>query len=87
MKIKNLNPKDMYITKLMSIETLIEKTNGMTPVEFENFADDNGIEVEWLDVTLSDYNDGFYNATLPQYNGADVFSLNGSPIEIDNYNY
>jgi len=80
-------PTTMYITKLMSIETLIQRTNGMTPIEFENFADDNGIEVEWLDVCLSDYNYGFYNATLPQYNGADVFANDGSPIEINYYNY
>jgi DNA-binding phage protein len=81
--INPLNKNDMYIPEtLMSIETLIERTNGMTPIEFENFADDNGIEVEWLDVTLSNYNDGFYNAILPQYEYVSVFASDGSSIEI-----
>jgi hypothetical protein len=73
----------MYIPEtLMSIETLIERTNGMTPIEFENFADDNGIEVEWLEVCLTNYNDGLYHATLPQYGDAYVEAVDGSNITI-----
>jgi hypothetical protein len=78
------NIKTMYTTEtLMNVETLIERTNGMTPLEFENFADDNGIEVEWLEVCVSNYNEGMYNATLPQYEYVNVFAMNGSPIEIN----
>jgi len=77
-------PKDMNTTEtLMNVETLIERTNGMTPIEFENFTDSNGIEVEWLEVCVSNYNEGMYNATLPQYEYVNVFAMNGSPIEIN----
>jgi hypothetical protein len=68
---------------LMNVETLIERTNGMTPIEFENFADNNGIEVEWMEVCVSNYNEGLYNAILPQYEYVSVFAMNGSPIEIN----
>jgi hypothetical protein len=68
---------------LMNVETLIERTNGMTPMEFENFADNNGIEVEWMEVCVSNYNEGLYNAILPQYEYVNVFAMNGSPIEIN----
>jgi len=80
----NLNPTDMYIPEtLLSIETLIERTNGMNPEEFEDFADNNGIEVEWLEVCVTNYNEGLYNATLPQYGDVNVFAVNGSSIEIE----
>ena len=81
---ETLNPNDMNTTEtLMNVETLIERTNGMTPIEFENFTDSNGIEVEWLEVCVSNYNEGMYNATLPQYEYVNVFAMNGSPIEIN----
>ena len=67
---------------MIPIQTLIESTNGMNPVQFEAYCETNGIFVEWLDVTLTDLNDGFYNVTLPDYNYAEVFASDGSPIEI-----
>ncbi len=73
----------MYIPEtLMSIETLIERTQNMTPIEFEDFADNNGIEVEWMEVCLTNYNDGLYHATLPQYGDAYVEAVDGSNITI-----
>jgi hypothetical protein len=73
----------MYIPEtLMSIETLIERTQNMTPIEFEDFADNNGIEVEWMEVCLTNYNDGLYQATLPQYGDAYVEAVDGSNITV-----
>jgi hypothetical protein len=77
------NKNDMYpVETLMSIETLIERTQNMNPVEFEDFADNNGIDVEWLEVCLTNYNDGLYHATLPQYGDAYVEAVDGSNITI-----
>jgi hypothetical protein len=81
--INPFNKNDMYpVETLMSIETLIERTQNMNPVEFEDFADNNGIDVEWLEVCLTNYNDGLYHATLPQYGDAYVEAVDGSNITI-----
>jgi hypothetical protein len=34
---------------------------------FETWCNENKIDVIWLDVTLSNYNDGYYNVDLPKY--------------------
>ena len=65
----------------ISINTLIESTNGMNPVQFEAYCEANGIFIEWLDVTLTDFNDGFYNVILPDYDNVEVFASDGSAIE------
>ena len=49
----------------ITLEQLIKETAGMNPVQFETYCETNGIQTEWLDVTLTDFNEGFYNATLP----------------------
>ena len=67
----------------ISIKTLIESTNGMNPIQFETYCETNKIQIEWLDVTLTDFNDGFYNVILTQYGNAEVFASDGSPIEIN----
>jgi hypothetical protein len=79
--IKPLNPLKMKIT----LEQLIKETAGMNPVQFEAYCETNGIQTEWLDVTLTDFNEGFYNATLPDYNDVNVFASDGSVVEIETY--
>jgi hypothetical protein len=69
----------------ISLEQLIKETAGMNPVQFEAHCEANGIQIEWLDVCITDYNEGFYNATLPDYNDVNVFASDGSAVEIDNY--
>ena len=68
----------------ITLEQLIKETAGMNPVKFEAHCEANGIEIEWLDVTLTDFNEGFYNVTLPDYNDANVFASDGSVVEIEN---
>lgn len=69
----------------ISLEQLIKETAGMNPVQFEAHCEANGIQIEWLDVCITDYNEGFYNATLPDYNDVNVFASDGSAVEIDSY--
>ena len=66
-----------------TLEQLIQETAGLTPSQFENYCDTNGIQIEWLDVCVSDFNNGFYNVTLPDYEDANVFASDGSTITIE----
>jgi hypothetical protein len=50
-------------------------------VAFDKWCDDNGIPNEWLDVTLTDFNDGFYNVDLFVH-GVNVMYYNGVLEEI-----
>ena len=77
---ENLNP--LNPNTMTRIETLSQRTNGMNPIQFEAYCESNGILIEWLDVTLTDLNDGVYHITLPEYGNRCVFSMNGSPIEV-----
>lgn len=67
----------------MTLEQLIAATESMNPVQFEAYCETNKIFIEWGDVTLSDFNEGFYNVTLPDYDDVDVFASNGSVIEFN----
>lgn len=37
-------------------------------VGFDKFCEDNNIDNTWLDVTLTNYNEEYYNVELPEYN-------------------
>ena len=37
-------------------------------VGFDAWCDKNRVDVTWLDVTLTNLNDGYYNVELPAYN-------------------
>jgi hypothetical protein len=76
-EIENLTPTTMRVT----YESLMRATAGMNPVQFESYCERNDILTEWLDVTLTNFNDGIYHITLPQYRWRCVYALNGSPIE------
>jgi len=67
----------------ITLQQLIKETAGMNPVQFEAYCETNGIQTEWLDVTLTDFNEGFYNVTLPDYNDRSVFASDGSEVEIE----
>jgi hypothetical protein len=63
----------------LSIEDIIKETKGMTPKQFESYAEQNDIFLEWDEVCVSDFNHGVYSVALPEYDQI-VYSLNGSPI-------
>jgi len=65
----------------MTLETLIKETAGMDPEKFEAYCETNGIETEWLEVCVTDFNDGLYNVTLPDYGDIGVYGINGTGIK------
>jgi hypothetical protein len=64
---------------MLDIETIIKETKGMTPKQFEAYAEQNGIFLEWHEVCVSDFNSGVYSVALPDYDKA-VYALNGGSI-------
>jgi len=64
----------------LPIETIIEETKGMTPKQFESYAQSNDIFLERDEVGIPE---DYYAAILPDYDKA-VYSLNGKPINFTN---
>ena len=58
---------------LNEIRTFAETNDA---VSFDKYCDVNGISNEWLDVTLTDFNDEYYNVYLSEY-GLNVMYYNG----------
>ena len=50
----------------MTNQDIIKKASskGMNAVKFDKWLEKNNINFEWLDVTLTDFNDGYYNILL-----------------------
>jgi hypothetical protein len=50
----------------MKTSEILKKANsiGMDAVTFDTWLNENNINFEWLDVTLTDFNDGYYNILL-----------------------
>jgi hypothetical protein len=53
--------------KTISINQIKDFAKTHTAVEFDKWCDENKVFVEWLDVTLTNLNDGDYNVYLPNY--------------------
>jgi len=54
----------MNMRTINEIRTFAENNDA---VAFDKWCDDNKVMNEWLDVTLTDFNDGYYNVYLPNY--------------------
>ena len=67
------------MTTLNEIRTFAEANDA---VAFDKYCDTNGISNEWLDVTITDFNDGYYNVVLPEY-GLNVMYYDGVLEEIN----
>ena len=65
--------------KAISINEIKTFAANHNAVQFEEWCGDNKIFVEWLDVTLTDYNDGYYNILLDD--GTNVCFIDGEFIE------
>jgi hypothetical protein len=48
----------------MKIEEIIQKAESTDAVGFDAWLSENNVNYEWLDVTLTDLNDGYYNILL-----------------------
>jgi hypothetical protein len=64
---------------LAEIRTFAETNDA---VAFDKYCDVNGISNEWLDVTITDFNDGYYNVVLPEY-GLNVMYYDGVLEELN----
>ncbi len=64
----------------LSIEDIIKETKGMTPKQFEAYAESNDIFLERDEVGISE---DYYAAILPDYDKT-VYSLNGQSINFTN---
>jgi hypothetical protein len=60
---------------------IYEQAPKMDAVRFDAFCEKNGIESTWLDVTLTDYNQEYYNVDLPTL-GLNVIYYDGVLEEI-----
>lgn len=64
----------------MTVQQLKQMTKGMNPAQFEEFLTENGIVSEWLEVCVSDFNDGIYHVYLSEHD-LSVGSFDGNEIE------
>jgi hypothetical protein len=53
--------------KIKTINEIKEFAQANDAVAFEEYCTENGIFVEWLDVTLTNFNEEYYNVYLPNY--------------------
>ena len=67
--------------KAISINEIKTFAANHTAVHFEEWCGNNKIFVDWLDVTLTNLNDGYYNVYLPNY-ATSVMFYNGKLQEI-----
>ena len=51
-------------------------------VAFDKYCETNGIWNDWLDVTITNFNDGYYNVYLPDYE-VNVLYFNGKLEEFN----
>jgi len=65
---------------MKNLKQLVEETKGMTPVQFEKFAEENNIFVEWMEVCVTNLNEGMYEVYLPEYDST-IWSVDGSEIQ------
>jgi hypothetical protein len=77
---EKLNPL-MNMRTINEIRTFAENNDA---VAFDKWCDDNGVVNEWLDVTLTDFNDGYYNVML-SVEGVNVMYYNGVLEEFNEF--
>ena len=64
----------------MTTQQLKEMTKGMNPAQFEEFLTQNGIESEWMEICITNPNEGTYHVHLMEQN-VGVTAWNGSEVE------
>ncbi len=61
----------------MTLDQILVKAETSDAVQFEQFLTDNNINNTWLDVCLTDYNEGYFNITLDDYGHQDIIFCDG----------
>lgn len=64
---------------MITTTQVLDQAKQMDAVTFEEWMDKNNVGYEWLDVTLTDYNDGYYNILLDD--GINICFIDGKFIE------
>ena len=64
---------------MITTTQVLDQAKQMDAVSFEKWMDKNNVGYEWLDVTLTNYNDGYYNILLDD--GTNVCFIDGEFIE------
>jgi len=65
----------------ISISDIKKFAQSHSASEFEKYCSDNKIDVSWLDVTLTNFDEEYYNVELPYYH-LEVIYYNGELEEI-----
>jgi hypothetical protein len=78
---ETLNPLTDMINPMITLNEIRTFAENNNAAEFDRWCDINGIPNEWLDVTLTDFNDGYYNVDLFAH-GVNVMYYNGVLEEI-----
>ncbi len=61
----------------MTLKQIIAQAKQVDAVDFNKFLDANNIRNSWLDVTLTDFNDGPYNITLDDFDQYNISFYDG----------
>ncbi len=78
---ETLNPLTDMINPMITLNEIRTFAENNNAAEFDRWCDLNGIPNEWLDVTLTDFNDGYYNVDLFVH-GVNVLYIDGVLEEI-----
>jgi len=73
---ETLNPLTDMINPMITLNEIRTFAENNNAAEFDRLCDINGIPNEWLDVTLTDFNDGYYNVDLFVH-GVNVMYIDG----------
>jgi hypothetical protein len=60
----------------ITLNEIITFAENNTAAEFNAWCETQGIDLEWLDITLTDINEGYYNVILSEYD-LNVMYYNG----------
>ena len=61
----------------MTLDQITAQAENVDAIDFAKFLEVNNINNTWLDVCLTNYNEGYFNITLDDYDGFDIIFYNG----------
>ncbi len=61
----------------MTLDQILVKAKNSDAVEFDKFLTENKISNTWLDVCITNYNEGYFNITLDDYDYQDILFCDG----------
>jgi hypothetical protein len=61
----------------MTLDQIITQAESVDAIDFEKFLEVNNINNTWLDVCLTNYNEGYFNITLDDYEDFNIIFDDG----------